>query len=191
MHQTRRKTGFIGFLVAIRSTQNLFASLVERNEAALKYRLTYKFSQDHLELFFGAVRSAGGFNNNPTTQQLTAAYKRLLMRSNIQGGNGNCQRQDITDTLYVICDTCTIDGQEISISDASIIRKHDLTERQTPVNFDHGYCMSNIAKLSEYKKAAISYIAGYVACMVEKKIRCFICCKSLGSKDHAPTSFFS
>ena len=133
MHQTRRKTGFIGFLVAIRNTQNLFASLVERNEAPLKYMLTYKFSQDHLELFFGAVRSAGGFNNNPTTQQFTAAYKRLLMRSNIQGGNGNCQRQDITDILYVISDTCTIDGQEISLSDASIIRKYDLTERQTPV----------------------------------------------------------
>ena len=58
MHQTRRKTGFIGFLVAIRSTQNLFASLVERNEAPLHYMLTYKFSQDHLELFYGAVRSA-------------------------------------------------------------------------------------------------------------------------------------
>ena len=50
--------------------------------------------------------------------------------------------------------------------------------------------MPNIAKLSEYKKAAISYIAGYVACMVEKKIRYLICCKSLGSKDHAPTPFF-
>jgi len=40
----------------------------------MKYLLTYKFSQDHIELFFGAVRSTGGFNNNPT------AYKRLLMR---------------------------------------------------------------------------------------------------------------
>ena len=140
MHQTRRKKGFIGFLVAIRSTQNLFASLVERNEAPLKYMLTYKFSQDHLELFSGSVRSAGGFNNNPTTQQFAAAYKRLLMRSNIQGGNGNCQRQDITDIFYVISDTCTIHSQEISISDASIIRKYDLMERQTPVNFDHAYC---------------------------------------------------
>ncbi|KAG1655031.1 DNA transposase THAP9 [Nymphon striatum] len=190
MHQTKRKTGFIGFLVAIRSTQNLFANLVERDEAPLKYMLTYKFSQDHLELFFAAVRSAGGFNNNPTTQQFTAAYKRLLMRSSIQGGKGNCERQDLTDILYVISDNCAIDGQEISISEASIIRKYNLTERQTPVNFDHVYFMPNISKLSEYKKAAISYIAGYVAGMVEKKILCSKCCKALGSKNHAPTSSF-
>jgi hypothetical protein len=66
MHTTRRKIGFIGFLVAIKSTKDIFHTLVEAKDAPLKYLLTYKLSQDHLELFFGAVRSAGGFNNNPT-----------------------------------------------------------------------------------------------------------------------------
>ena len=47
----------------------------ERKEAPMKYILTYKFSQDHLELFFGAIRSSGGFNINPTAQQFTAACK--------------------------------------------------------------------------------------------------------------------
>ena len=35
----------------------------------------YKMSQDHLELFFGAVRAAGGWNNNPTALQFRSAYK--------------------------------------------------------------------------------------------------------------------
>ena len=52
---------------------------------SFKACLTYKLSQDHLELFFSAVRAAGGFNN-PTAQQFMAAYKRLLLRSTIKGG---------------------------------------------------------------------------------------------------------
>ena len=80
MYTTRFKTGFIGFMVAIESMKGIFAELVERKEAPMKYILTYKFSQDHLELFFGAIRSSGGFNNNPTAQQFTAAYKRLKVQ---------------------------------------------------------------------------------------------------------------
>lgn len=53
----------------------------------LKYLLTYKLSQDHLKLFFGAIRSRGGFNNNPTSRQFEAAYKRLLIQSEISAGN--------------------------------------------------------------------------------------------------------
>ena len=79
MHKTRRKTGFIGFLVAIKSIKGIFYDLVEQAEAPMKYVLTYKFSQDHLELLLGAVRAAGGFNNNPTAQQFISAYKRLFM----------------------------------------------------------------------------------------------------------------
>ena len=89
MYQKRRKTALIGFLLAIVSVRGIYMDLVEKAEAPLTYILTYKFSQDHLELFFGAIRSAGGFTNNPTTQQFTAAYKHLLLRSSIQGGNGN------------------------------------------------------------------------------------------------------
>ncbi len=74
MYLTRRKTGFVGFLVAIKSTKEIFHDLVEVPQAPLKYMLMYKFSKDQLELFFGAVRSAGGFNRNSTSQQFIAAY---------------------------------------------------------------------------------------------------------------------
>ena len=110
---SRRKTGFIGFLASIRSTQALFETLVENTVAPLKYLLTYKLSQDHLELFFCAIRSAGGFNNNPTAQQFTAAYKRLLLRSGVDGGGGNCQRQDQTALLHVNGDTYNINDQQV------------------------------------------------------------------------------
>ena len=99
---SRRKTGFVGFLVAIDSIKSIFFELVDKKEAPMNYILTYKFSQDHLELFFGAIRSSGGFKNNPTAEKFTAAYKRLLLRSSIKGRNGNCTKQDETDILLLL-----------------------------------------------------------------------------------------
>ena len=188
MHKTKRKTGFVGFLVAIESVKLLFEELVEKDDAPMKYLLTYKFSQDHLELFFGAIRSAGGFNNNPTAQQFTAAYKRLLMRSTIEGGKGNCQKLDPTSILHIIDDTCNVNKEDVTITNAALIRKYDLTERASIS--DHDYAIPNTFNLSEFKKASISYIAGYVARMAEKKTLCMPCCKALGSAKHQPESTF-
>ena len=83
---SKRKTGFLGFLLCIKSVLGLAGDLVNVENPVLKYLLTYKMSQDHLELFFSAVRASGGWNNNPTTRQSIAAYKQLLMKHNIEGG---------------------------------------------------------------------------------------------------------
>ena len=91
--------------------------------------LTYKFSLDHLELFFGAIWSSGRFNNNPKAEQFTAAYKRLLLRNSIQGHNGNCTKQDDTDIQEVIGDTYKAKNStesNVTINDAAIIRKYKL-----------------------------------------------------------------
>ncbi|KAF0732914.1 THAP-type domain-containing protein [Aphis craccivora] len=69
--ESSRKTGFLGFIM------------------------------DHLELFFGNVRSLGGHNNNPTTQ-FQSAYKKLVIRINdIQSFNsGNCISLEDIDILH-------------------------------------------------------------------------------------------
>jgi len=36
------------------------------------FLLTYKLSQEYLEIFFAAIRSKEDFNNNPTAAQLEA-----------------------------------------------------------------------------------------------------------------------
>ena len=156
MYTTRRKTGFIGFMVAIESMKGIFAELVEREEAPMMYILTYKFSQDHLELFFGATRSSGGFNNNPTAQQFTAAYKRLL----------SCK---VVSMLEVTGDTvATKDHHQVTINDAAIIRKYDLQGNSQQHDDDYSNAPT-ISTISEFKKATISYIAGYVVGMVQKR----------------------
>ena len=126
MYTSRRKTGFIGFLVEIDSIQSIFSDLVEK-EAPMNYILTYKFSQDHLELFFGAIRSSGGFNNNPTVQQFTAAYKRLLLRSSVEGCNGNCTKQDETDILEVIGDSYKAKNMKSNITTMKLLSYENMT----------------------------------------------------------------
>ena len=143
MHDTPWKASFVGFLLVIKSIKGLFHDLCEGAWAPLHYLLTYKFSQDHLELFFGAIRSAGGFNNNPTAQQFMAAYKCLLMRSTIEGCNGNCQKRDPTAILWVIGDTCNVNNEDITITNASLIWKYDLTER-TFRRTIHSICYSQL-----------------------------------------------
>lgn len=49
-----RKTGFIGFLVAIESFQQIYLDYVKNNNS-LKYLLGYKFSQDHIETFLAQL----------------------------------------------------------------------------------------------------------------------------------------
>lgn len=62
--QSRRKTGFIGLIIDMKSALALYEEMVE-NTHMLKYVPLYKISQDHLELFFSSIRARGGFNNNP------------------------------------------------------------------------------------------------------------------------------
>lgn len=52
--QTPKKTCFIGFVITVQSVIGIFEDFVLKNK--LSYFLTYKVSQDHLELFFCAVR---------------------------------------------------------------------------------------------------------------------------------------
>lgn len=61
------------------------------DEEPLRYFLTYKTSQDHLELFFFCLRSRGGWNNNPNSLQLKWSLRQLLLRNSITPSfSANC-----------------------------------------------------------------------------------------------------
>ena len=86
----RRKTFINGFIVCALSTRMLALELSKKN--FFSYILTYKFSQDHLELLFACIREINGFNNNPELRTFKSATKRILLRapivaSNVRGGS--------------------------------------------------------------------------------------------------------
>ena len=190
MCKTKRKTGFIGFLIGINSIRQMFHDLVESKSPPLQYVLTYKMSQDHLELFFCAIHACGGFNNNPTTKQFTAAYKRLVLRSHIEGEGGNCEKRDPISILTVLEDSGTVNGHEISISNVAMIRRYDLDGENSENNIDDYSDSPSISTLSQYKQAAISYIAGYVGKKVQKSTNCRECSMALGSVSGEASSSF-
>jgi len=72
-------------------------------EGYLEYLLTYKLSQNHLEMFFSAVRARGGFSNNPTAAQFEAAYKQLIIHTEIMtcSEGANCMNIDLIPILSI------------------------------------------------------------------------------------------
>ena len=118
---TRLKTAYLGFLTAIESFKGLFQQLVEAGP--LSYLITYKFCQDHLELYNGAVRSKLGANNNPTCKQFEWIFKRLLVKLEVCDVKGNCQNLDET-SLLVVSSAPQLSKQELD-QDASVLLDWD------------------------------------------------------------------
>ncbi|CAB3990496.1 Hypothetical predicted protein [Paramuricea clavata] len=193
MVKTKQKTGFLGFLVAIKRIECLFNKLVRNTNVSMTYLLTYKQSQDHLELFFAAIRLSGGWNKNPTATQFMAAYKRLLLRHEVSA-SGNCTALDATNILHAVKDTTIINhvNADIDVSDITTIRRYDLNVRLEPQQTDHDYVDApNFNYLSSYKEAAVGYIAGYVVRMVKRSVTCESCIDALVEKDPNNTKFNS
>ncbi|EZA48371.1 THAP domain-containing protein [Ooceraea biroi] len=103
--RSNRKTGVLGFLINIESLKMLYQDICDK-EQILPYIPLYQISQDHLEIFFGCIRAFGRQNNNPTVRQFKAAFKRLLLRTEIKGATtGNCIALDdipILNATYTI-----------------------------------------------------------------------------------------
>ncbi|TGZ45601.1 THAP domain-containing protein 9 [Temnothorax longispinosus] len=72
--ESKRRMGFFGIMSALENVA-IFDKWSTSETAPLEYLLTYKLSQDHVELFFSAIRSRGGHNNNPTAKQFESAFK--------------------------------------------------------------------------------------------------------------------
>jgi len=86
-----RHTFALGFKINTQSYYNLARDLLYKKDEPLKYFLTYKSSQDHLELYFSCIRRRGGWNNNPNVLQFKWALRQLLFRNGVCASiNANC-----------------------------------------------------------------------------------------------------
>ncbi|XP_055308208.1 uncharacterized protein LOC129572290 [Sitodiplosis mosellana] len=74
-------TAFFGFFINMINFRKIYHEYVETDR--MEALVTHRFSQDHLETFFGSIRSMGGFNDNPTAQQFEAAYRKLLIHNDV------------------------------------------------------------------------------------------------------------
>ena len=149
--------------------QDLFEELVVHGP--LSQILTYKFSQDHLELYFAAVRSKLGANNNPTCKQFNEIFKRLLVHNRIRGSNGNCEILDSTQLLMISSNSSSSDLDVLSTRRCE--NPHLLT-------FDEPQDLPLLFQgLSQFKESVVAYISGYVVRMIQRKVCCEECLESL------------
>lgn len=88
IHSANRR-GFVGLRACLMNIPHMFAC-VRDVLADLK---TYYLNQDHLELWFGVVRSHLGANNNPSTVEFRACFKKMLIYVDITDAQrgSNCQ----------------------------------------------------------------------------------------------------
>ena len=174
LYKTKRKTAILGYLLMIRNMKAIFTKYVEQQKL-LRYILTYKFSQDHVELFFSAVRSLNGRNNNPNFIQFKAAYRRILNIHDNSIVSGNCTAQDETKILSS-ADVITSDQQ---VQTEQISRKYDFTQSMNEAP-DHDYCMFSQADCySPYTGTIVTYISGFVAKKLLRTTVCKTCANAL------------
>lgn len=180
---SNRKTGFNGFLVCMKSLVKIYHNTVTNSD--LRYICTYKMSQDHLELFFGAIRSRCGSNNNPSARTFQAAYKRLLVHAQFKdGSNGNCIPLDHVSILnyHRTQDAVAVINQ--SSDKEGLFNESESSENtysSFSVELDHNYIPSTT--LTEYSTDVVFYMAGFVVRKLKNTLKCEICIESLYSSD--------
>lgn len=143
--------------------------------------MTNKLSQDHLELFFGSIRAKGGFNNNPTARQFQAAYKRLLVHTQITGPEtGNV---GIRDNLTIL--SCG-SGQKLTQNENG----HNLLQDPSSIVFeknlinsiDKNQLSAGAWNLTLYTGDVVAYIAGFVVKILRNCVTCSKCLTFLESE---------
>lgn len=164
---SKRKTGFIGLILGLKNALDLFKLLL--NTGDMYYLLTYKISQDHLETFFSALRSRGGYNDNPTCREFQASYKRLLIHNEVIASPfGNCSILDCTSIQPV--GTKSIGNRIDSNNLLSPLLDEELVE--------------SLINISPFIEDITSYIAGFVAKRIENKIKCIYCIQKIYGQHH-------
>ena len=86
-----RKTFVQGFAISAKSILAISQELMLGDYNPYSYILTYKFSQDSLEMFFSKVRGRLGWNNNPNALQFKYALRALLLKNKVEcPATANC-----------------------------------------------------------------------------------------------------
>ncbi|KAE8744258.1 hypothetical protein FOCC_FOCC009074, partial [Frankliniella occidentalis] len=177
-----RSTCFEGFLVAISSVRGLFDDLVRSGQ--MKFLLTYRLSQDHLETFFCKVRQRHGCDNNPSAMQFKGSYKRLLLGAEVQGSKAaNVIQQEVIPLL---------NAQEMrkAVKTKKMIKKEKEQEHRkrhveslvTLADHFSNCSVPNLASLDKITSATVCYIAGFVVKRISELSRCSLCKGALESE---------
>lgn len=169
----RRKTPALGFIIDTFSFANLCLDLLKDSTLEMKYFLTYKCSQDNLEIFFSCVRRCGALNDNPSSLQFRYTLRKLLFRNSVEPSvNANCGTEDDFEMTPVL---------EFRHPKRAIIENAEASEDQL---IDLLFYVDN-EDFSYYKNNILYYMAGCCAKKISEKLSCKHCLAALFiNKEH-------
>lgn len=191
LYQGKKKTFIIGLTIAVFSVFSVAKELLPNNKF-LKYILTYRFSQDHIELLFSRIRKRYGLNNNPNVLQFKTAIKQIILKNSITPSpcaNSFALDDDPVGNIFDIkwaqkkvhLTESDINNQEFEcvennydeLGDEMLLNKISIMD-------------SNSSNLYDQKLNILYYIAGFVVKTISPKVFCISCKKSLLKKqtDH-------
>jgi DNA transposase THAP9 len=173
--KSQSKTGFLGLIICISSFKLLFERLVETQ--ILKYILQYKFSQDHIELFFGVIRNHGCCNNNPNARQFMDIYKKTLLHLNLSlkftGNSIPLEEIPILNCLSVINKTTPGFRNSTDSNYYCTAAGDNKTEKENCMVFSN--MLDASLQLADTLEQIECYIAGFVPRKLQSKINCPEC----------------
>jgi len=175
---TKRRMFVIGLCVTINSVIYLTQKLVLQagiNGVKLTYLLTYKFSQDDIEILSSIIRRRGGWCNNPTALQFRSAYRAILSHIGVvPSTDSNCLTRCSDDILT----DDNSDNSDFFVECAVALQ-------------DHAYA-TLLPTLSKYVENVASYIAGFVVRKLLPRLKCAQCRSLLVDAENitAPSSSF-
>ncbi|KAL4126957.1 hypothetical protein QTP88_011320 [Uroleucon formosanum] len=109
---------------------------------------------DHIEMLFSAIRAKGGFNNNPTVSQFEAAYKSIIVHSEIKSSSSaNCMALDDTTILRVSSSNIKVKDTQSELLDLLCVAGTDDLENDN---------LLSVYQHSNFINDVVACIAGFV-----------------------------
>ncbi len=188
LYQSARKNFILSFVTCIKSVLVISGDLLLTKY--YKYILTYKFSQDLLELFFGIVRLRFGCNNNPTAFQFYFAMKTLLLKNDISPSHlGNCM-------LFAATEGASYEYGKFLLTKKN--KKNDVTVKGKNEEDENEYIKSLLEEIEQLdpngilRDCILYYIAGFVVRKLAKNVVTCVQCKTAlfkNTSDHSDHNY--
>jgi hypothetical protein len=165
---TKKRMCVMGFCSAIDSVthlcRQLLCSSTGVNGVRLQYLLTYRLSQDHVELLFGLIRRRGGNSDSPTCQQFRWAYRAVLSKIGVVSS---------TSANVIPLDT----------SDCLILPEKKSTQLFDDTDMVEQDYWETLPVVSHIAENICAYMAGYVIRKLIPRLKCAECRQLLVSTD--------
>lgn len=190
---SRVKTGFQGYVISMRSLMAIYKKYVVEDKV-LSSIPTMSLSQDHLEIFFGRIRSLNGNNNNPTCQQFTSAYRRLLANTTVlYSKSGNCQMRSSFSICNPFSNILHISSRRAIGSTNEVEGEKDVTLENIDTFLNE---LSNIDslerkhQLTDLGDHSLSFCANMIECKIlNSEFECELCQIVLDENEKLQTAF--